>query len=166
MAHQKIQAGGTLDVVTKKELHDALGEHLRSWVAETARGGRFVKFQGTANPVGTSVQVGGPTGSGVLLGPGAGFMWDVRRIHLAGFDDTDNVAIYLNDVSPTGFVSSNKDLFQSKNRLWTWNRQLVLYPGDQLIVANTSTLVATGPITISGQALELPVGLGWKLTGG
>jgi len=163
MAEQIIQAGKKIDAVTRKELDDALGAHLRSWVAETARGGRFVRFSATGLVANQNVTIGGPS-SIYQVGPGPGFIWDVRRIHVDGLTDTDNMAIYVNDVSSTGIVTSNKDTSQSKNRLWTFDRQLILYPGDTLIIANTSNVTATGVITLSGQALELPVGLAWKLT--
>lgn len=161
MAEQVIQAGKKIDAITRKELDDALGSHLRSWVAETAIGGRFVRFAGTGSVATAAVSIGGATGL-QELGPLAGFVWDVRRLRITGLAANDVANVYINDANPAALVGSTADL-STGSRVFLWNRQVVLYPGDTLLVTGSS-LIATGQITVSGQVLELPVGLAWKLT--
>lgn len=162
MALQKIQAGREIDAVTHHELKDALGEHLRSWVAEVATGGRFVRYAVQGAAVAGALDIGGHVGES-FLGPAPGFVWDVRRLRITGLGAADVVNVYVNDTGPTALVCSTVDLGEvPTNRLFLFDRQLVLYPGDTLKV--TGTVAATGPVTISGQALELPIGLAWKLS--
>jgi hypothetical protein len=166
MAEQKIQAGKTIDTVTKKELHDALGQHLRSWIAETAIGGRFARFAGTGTIASTAVTIGGANAT-QDLGPGPGFVWDVRRLRITANSGTINSAdifgIFINDPGPASLVARSDDVVVSQ-RAWEWNGNVVLYPGDTLLVQSLNTLVTTGGLIVSGQVLELPVGLAWKLT--
>jgi hypothetical protein len=163
MAQQKIQAGGLLDVVTRHEMEDALGRHLRSWVAETARGGRFTRFSAAGTVASSAISIGGSAGGIEGLGPAPGFVWDVRRLHITGLATADIATVSINDSGPTSIVGTTTDLPSSANRSFLWNRHVVLYPGDNLLVVG-SGLAATGSITVSGQVLELPVGLAWKLS--
>lgn len=163
MAHQKIQAGKTIDALTKDELNDALGSHLRSWVAEVAQGGRYPRFQiqGTVTSAGL-LNLGGHVGQ-YALGPQAGFVWDVRRLHISGLSVGDTLGIYTNEPAPSQLIATTSDLGDTAVRSFYWSHQVVLYPGETLKVYGTG-LASTGTITVSGQVLELPVGLAWKLT--
>lgn len=163
MAQQKIQAGKMIDALTRKELDDALGSHLRSWVAETAIGGKYVRFSGSSAVASATVNLGGHVGQ-TFLGPNPGFVWDVRRLRISGLTAADVVNVYVNDNSVANLVQSTTDLGDSPtNRYFSWDRTVVLYPGDALKVYGTS-IAATGTITVSGAALELPIGLAWKLS--
>lgn len=163
MSQQKIQAGKFIDTVTKHELHEALGDHLRSWVAETAIGGKFTRFSLAGTVAAGVISLGGHVGA-TFLGPNPGFVWDVRRIRLSGLTAADVVSVYVNDTSAANLVQSTTDLGDSPtNRYFKWDRDVVLYPGDTLKIYGTG-IAATGTITVSGQALELPIGLAWKLS--
>jgi hypothetical protein len=167
MAKQKIQAGATIDAVTHKELQDALGAHLRSWVAETAVGGRFTRFSAAATIASSAVSIGG-AGADRHLGPAPGFVWDVRRLRLtAGSGNitaADIFGVFINDAGPASTVARTDDVVVSQ-RSWNWSGNVVLYPGDNLLVTNIGTIATTGSIIVSGQVLELPIGLAWKLSG-
>ena len=163
MAQQKIQAGKLIDTVTKQELHEALGSHLRSWVAETAIGGKYTRFSGSVAVASSVVNLGGHVGQ-YFLGPNPGFVWDVRRLRISGLTAADVVSVYVNDISTANLVQSTTDLGDSPtNRYFSWNKEVVLYPGDALKIYGTG-IAATGTITVSGAALELPIGLAWKLS--
>lgn len=168
MAKQKIQAGATIDTVTHQELNDALGAHLRSWVAETAVGGRFTRFAASGTIASSAVSIGG-SGADRHLGPGPGFVWDVRRLRItpagAAINTADIFGIYINDNGPASLVERSDDVNAGFRRTWVWSGQLVLYPGDNLLVQNIGTLASTGGLTVSGQVLELPLSLAWKLSG-
>lgn len=164
MAEQKIQAGKMIDAVTKKELHDALGMHLRSWMAETAIGGRFARFASMGTITSGAVAIGGANAPD--LGPAPGFVWDVRRLRVSSagtINIADIFGVYINDPGPAALVARSDDLGVAQ-RAWTWAGNVVLYPGDNLLVQNVNALVSIGQLTVSGQVLELPVGLAWKLT--
>lgn len=165
MAKQKIQAGATLDTVTSKELSDALGAHLRSWVAETTVGGRFTRFSAVGTVASSAVSIGGASTD---LGPGPGFVWDVRRLRITSSSGTitpaDIFGVFINDPGPASTVARSDDTVASQ-RMWNWNGNVVLYPGDNLLITNIGTLATTGGLTVSGQVLELPLTLAWKLSG-
>lgn len=163
MAEQIIKAGGKIDAVTYREMHDALGAHMRSWVAEIAAGGRFARFAATGTVAATALSIGGAA-STQELGPAPGFVWDVRRLHITGLAVADVASVFINDSGPASLVATTTDLPLAANRSFLWSKQVVLYPGDNLLVTGAS-LAATGQITVSGQVLELPVNLAWKLAG-
>lgn len=162
MATFKIQAGATFDTVTKKEMEDALGSHMRSWVAEMTIGGRFTRFAVNGTIAGSAITIGGANGSMEPIGPPPGFIWDVRRLHISGLAAADIAGVYINDVSAAGIVATTTDLPLAANRTFLWSGQVVLMAGENLLVTGTS-LSATGQVTVSGQVLELPVSLAWKL---
>jgi hypothetical protein len=164
MAEQKIQAGKTIDTVTKKELHDALSSQLRSWMAETAAGGKYVRFTATGTIASAAVTIGGAGPTLQDIGPGPGFVWDVRRLHISGLVTADVAGVYINDASSASIIGATTDLPAAAIRSFLWSHQVVLYPGDNLLVANIGALAATGTVTVTGQALELPIGLAWKLS--
>lgn len=166
MAKQKIQAGATIDTVTSGELKDALGAHLRSWVAETTVGGRFTRFSAFGTIANTAVSIGGASTD---LGPGPGFVWDVRRLRITAagtaITSTDIFGVFINDPGPAATVARSDDVNGGFRRAWEWNGNVILYPGDNLLVTNIGALASTGGLTVSGQVLELPLTLAWKLSG-
>lgn len=157
----KIQAGAELDMITESEMRKVLSDFGASWRAEAAMGIKFPRFTVQGTIVGGNLDIGGDSLTGDLLGPDPGFVWDVRRIRITGLNTADVVSIFINDPNPSQLVADTSDVTK---RLFLFSEQLLLTPGDALRFTGTG-LVATGPVTISGQVREAPVSLAWRFGG-
>lgn len=162
MAKYKIQAGQTIEVATPAEVQKAIERGVKSWAAESVIGGRYVRFNSQKTVVNGAVSIHGNTGE--RLGPAPGFVWDVRRLRVNGLTGVDFASVYVNDNNPASLVASTNDAatVTGSGALFLWDRQVVLYPGDELEVSGTG-LVTTGNINVNGEALELPIGQAWRL---
>lgn len=161
----KIQAGAELDLLTKGEMSEALETFRQAWVTEIARGDRYRRFSGQAAISAGSFTIGGPDGGPdrADFGPRDGYVWSVKRLAVALGDGTpldptmENLAIYINEVSPANLVHPVFVDYQPFG-----SDELVLYPGDELVIAGSS-LSSTGYLTVTGQAREIPMQLAWRL---
>lgn len=161
MAEVTMAAGKKFDVLNRKELREVLETVTKSWFNEVARGDRYKRFHasGAVDAIDSSVEIGGAGQPNSGLGPAPGFVWAVNRIGVAGLDSGDTVDLFINDASAASLVRPGITGYADFS-----SGQLVLYPGDVLMVTGT-TLGAAGPITVTGQARELPMPLAWRLGG-
>ncbi len=163
MAKFKVKAGAEIEVVTPAEMQKQLDALHAAWVAEVTIGARWTRFSATARVASSAFEIGGPARPDDGLGPAPGFIWDVRRVHVAGMAETDVAELYVNDANASSLIGSTDDV---TGCLWLFDRQAVLYPGEALVVAGESLDAAEGDyITVTGMAQELPVSLAWKLIG-
>lgn len=156
----KIAAGAELDLLTKDEMSSTLTQTMVAWRRENAQGDRYVKFSAQGLIDTAAVEFGGPTET-YTLGPGEGFVWDVRRVCVTGYDSAggDIIGIYVNAETPLSLVATTT---QSATGLFLFDRQCVLYGGDRLLFAGSS-LAATGYVKVTGTARELPISMAWRL---
>ena len=164
MAEVKLAAGAKLDVLNRHELKTVLEAARRDWFSQVSRGDRYRRFSavGTvaADGVAGSLVIGGAEAADAGLGPAEGFVWDVRRLAVFGLGANDTVKLFVNDDGPSSGVHPSVSGFLPFDQA-----QLVMYPGDVLLVKGTG-LTATGNITVTGQARELPMPLAYRLGGG
>lgn len=161
MAKFKIQAGAEVDMISSQEMRDALKDLQMSWMTELAIGTRYTRFSAQATIANAALDMGGSGPGGQQLGPPPGFIWDVRRLRLTGLNSSDVVVVTINDDQPSSRIATTGD---TTGKLFLWAEQVILYPGEVLRITGSS-LAATGVITASGQARELPVSLAWRLGG-
>lgn len=161
MAKFRLSAGAELDMLTKDELDDSLQSQWdREWTAR-GRGIKYVRL-----PVLTGTLTGTyPTSTTSLdntCGPDQGYAWAIRRVAAAGLGTSDQLYIFRNSVRAATLLTvlvgtgTNADVELS-------GVQMVLMPGDKLIAAPGATFTASGTITVSGEAVEVPAELLWKL---
>ena len=104
-------------------------------------------------PVGT-VQIpgSGTLDSPMILGPRAGFWWDVRRLTAAGFS-AGTVAAYKNGVADGNQVFA----FSSAGVITNGKAQVMLGPGDRLIYVSSNITLNTGAagVSIGGDAIQV-----------
>lgn len=159
----KLNAGAEFDILTQHELQDTL----RNWMVEVVKGARPVRFSAQAQIVNNAVSVGGFDASTATgqLGPRPGFVWAVRRITQTGLAvTTDPTAIWVNNTQPQDLVLPAFTGANSVNGYKSFNSgELLLVGDDRLIIASTGAVASVGTVTIAGAALELPVGMLWKL---
>ncbi|MGH7743501.1 MAG: hypothetical protein ACREQ5_01585 [Candidatus Dormibacteria bacterium] len=159
MAKVKLTAGAEIDLLNKHEMIEAL-QHVQSWMAETAQGIRYSRFQASQIPTGNAVDFGGPEFQGDQLGPDPGFIWDVRRLRIVGCNNADIVTIFINGAENSMQLDDSRD---NLHRTFYWAQQVVLYPGEQMRFVGTGLNASTAQITITGQVREIPITLAWKL---
>lgn len=154
----EIKAGAKLNLLTQPELRGELADFAANWRSETTKGDRYRRIYGYGTPSGGRVTFGGDNTGGEMLGPAQGFVWDVRRLALYGHTvGTDNsVGLYVNAAESSNLVTPSLLAYQGYTRA-----ELVLYPGDRLLVDGAVT--PTGRIALSGAVRELPIGLAWRL---
>jgi hypothetical protein len=156
---QKFNAGADLDLLTKGEVEELLKASQTSWFNEVAKGDRYRRFGVQSTVIAdTTVTFGDDPHNQV--GPNDGFIWAVKRLNIIGGEidpGTNDTFIYLNSASPSNMVRQ-----LVANYTAFGNNELVMYPGDQLIV--TSTGLTDGTIvTLTGAVRELPLPMGWRL---
>jgi hypothetical protein len=159
---QKVQAGATLEMATPEEVREAIASGLRSWQAEAIRGMRYTRFSASAVVTAGAFVI---DGNAERLGPEAGFVWDVRRLRIVGMGGADVATLYVNDPAPSQMIASTDDnaTTTGTGALFLWDKQLILQPGDNLVVTGTSLVSTSGTVTVNGQVLEVPVSQAWRL---
>lgn len=155
----KLQAGVELDLLTPKELGDALVDFRKSWVQELARGVTFqrVSFTGTVDGAGV-LEFGGPTGSD-RTGPEAGMVWSLRRLAVTGITGTQTVSVFVNSSSPHDLLVPGITL---ATPILLPENTAVLHAGDDLVVAGSS-LTNGAKVTLSATVKEVPEFAQWML---
>jgi hypothetical protein len=160
MATFKIDAGKQIETVTPAELEGSL----KAWMVDAAKGLRIVQIQaqGTANATTGAVRVGGHvTLTGGKVGPKAGFVWAVQRLAVRIADTPAAYNLYINANNPNNFV---RDVSGAMNGYCSFGKsELVLLQDDALVF--TANADAGAVVSITGAAIEAPVGLLYKLLG-
>lgn len=158
-----LNIGETLDMVNKQELHDTLLDaqavFLERQEAAAVRGIKYFRLPFMyATPSGSAVTLGltQPT-----AGPAQGFAWSIRRLAAGGLTtggSPDVLNIYRNGTATPVVWQLN-----GNNFAYTFGKmELILLPGETLI-ANGTAITATGQITLSGDAVEVPAEMLGKL---
>lgn len=157
----KISAGAEIDFLNQDELKRTLSEMMVAWRVDAAKGDRYVDIrdQGLIGAAG-DLTIGGASGD-QRMGPREGYVWDIRRLCIAGLDYAggDVAAVYRNESTPLSLLGRTDQVTRG---LFLLDRQWVFYPGHQLVVVGAS-LSATGYVQVTGTVRELPISLAWRL---
>lgn len=149
----KLDFGAELDVLTQGELEQSMSRAAEIWW-QRYRAATIIRI-----PLMTGVPAGGKVAFGLTqrCGPGQGWAWGVRELNVEGLTGgatPDVVNIYRGSSARAGtiFWQLNGNQF-----LQTFGRgDKILKPGETLYVASAGTFTATGPITLSGVATQVP----------
>lgn len=159
----KIEAGGTLELLTQGELRDELARAMEGWRAELGRGVKFRKFSAQATVSGGVWSVGGGAAAAQkqTLGPAPGFMWSVTRIAVSGGgynNGADDWDLFSDAAQPSNLILLNFGVGDQ------WEPGVIVLTGpEELVFVGRGTGIAGTDIHISGQAIEVPVQQGWRL---
>lgn len=155
----KIQAGAELDLLTKDEVRAELERFATNWRTEVARGIRYRRFSLYGDSTSGGVLSIGESGD-QKAGPGTGFCWLLKRLSVSGAYDPaggDELAFYHSS-SENGSSLINAALPQVSDV------EEFFGPGETLVFAGAS-LTASTRFWVTGQVLEAPEALAWKLIG-
>jgi hypothetical protein len=152
-----IQGGARVDVPSTAEIAAIVGAELR----EHLRGIKPMrlpllsgKASGSALSIGQTQQVG----------PDSGLTWAITRLVVSGLtagSTPDQVNVYVNDNSGNQQPLWN---LNGNNFGYTFGfMQVTVRPGEILMLASVGTFAATGLITLSGEAVEVPAEMIGKL---
>ena len=157
MAQVKLQAGATLDFLTKGELDQSLASAFdREWTAR-ARGIKPLRFSlaPVAAVSGTAAYVIGQT-------PNEGYVWALRQLGLT-MSASVSVRVGIGDTGTTGPANLllQNNITASTNPVFQWSgTQALLYPEEYPV------LWASGSANVNNWCLyvvEVPAELVWKL---
>jgi len=153
-------------MINKDEMKEVLQTVQKDWFAQVARGGRYPRFSAAATIASNAFTIDGTERDYERMGPAEGFVWAVQRLAVHGLTtytegtlDTEPVALYLNDTGPSSLIHPALVGYHDFSQT-----QLVMYPGDTLVIVGED-LTATGQVTVTGQAHELPMPLAWRIGG-
>jgi hypothetical protein len=119
-----------------------------------------------ATPAAGTVVLGqswaGQSYTGQIISPNQGFVWSIRRLSVNGLgtgSTPDILNVYRNG---TGIAPC----WQLNGNNWGYSfgpTELLLLPGESLVMASLGSLVATSQITVTGDAIEVPQAMLGKL---
>jgi hypothetical protein len=162
MAEFKMTAGGVFNTLTKEELDSSL----KAWMVDNAKGARPIHFsaQGVVAADGSLTMGGATTLIGGTLGPASGFHWVVNRIavRVAGAA-ISTFSIFINSAQPQSLV---RDVPTTANGYAGFSTPDLVLNGDDSLVITSTSQTASAVAVVTGQALEVPATLLWKVVTG
>jgi len=153
MAVVKLDFQAEVDILNKNELDQSLAAAHKSAFQSAIAGIKYMRIPRLVGQVSSNaIQLGaGP----IVCGPASGFAWSIRRLLVNGLTagaTPDVVNIYRNGIGSDPVWQFNGNSFGG-----TFGRlELVLLPNESLWVANVGSIAATGQITLTGEAVEVP----------
>ena len=153
--------------LTRDELAEVLREDRQAVEAARLEGIKYFRLPTLyATPASGTVVLGqswsGQSYTGQIIGPNEGYVWSIRRLAANGLGtgtSPDILNVYRNGtgVAPVWQLNGNN---------WGYSfgpADLLLMPGEKLIAASLGSLVATVQVTLTGDAIEVPVAMIGKL---
>lgn len=159
----KLDFGAEIDLLTKDELAGALDSYGDRRLAEYALGLKHFDLPVLLGTVPASGDLTlGSTGDPdqTYCGPRQGFCWRVARVSVSGISSTQTVNLYKGDVGASRFVS----VLSATSPAFLTSHGLLLKPGGHIVI-DGSGLTVGEQITVSGEAIEAPAELIYKLIG-
>lgn len=144
----ELRAGAHLETLNQRELEHELTRQTAAWFQEQARGYTTARFSGLAAVNAGTVTVPKPDAS--RFGPEQGFAWAVQRVSASGLAANDVLSIYRDVASPLnflGYVTATSNLSPGGKG--------VILRGGEFLVAQGSSLTATGDIVVTGEAVQV-----------
>lgn len=164
MAEFRLQAGASIDILNQKELDHSLGSLAHDSVIERGRGVKWMRMPTLSGTMtGTFPTTTSKLGGTGLCGPNPGYCWAVRRIAAINLSaSTDQLYVYRNEPVVGQFIGAMVGQ-GATNFISFTNVQFVLAPGDELIIAPGASFSSSNVITITGEAVEVPAEMLWKI---
>ena len=160
MAEFVMSAGKKFETLTKAELDASL----RAWMVEAVKGMRPIRFDAQGTGTAAAVTLGGATTlTGGRLGPEPGYVWAVQRLAVRVEGVPGAYSVYVNQLDAAHLV---RDVNAAANGYARFGRDELLLGGGDTLVVQGSTAGESGLVTVSGAAVEMPVGLLWKWLAG
>lgn len=164
MAEVRIQAGAVIDIPTGREIKDTFSAELDARERQKARGFKWMRLPiYTGTPASSAVTIDPKANGGVILGPESGYAWSLRRIVIDGMTSgttPDVINMYRNSVTAQPPLWQ----FNGNNFGYTFGRlEMVITGGDALYFASVGTFAATGQIRVSGELVEVPAEMLYRL---
>lgn len=151
----RFEMGAEFDTLTQTEidrtLHERLAEQTQEIMREQARGLKYMRIAEQAATIANSAFT--LDGSTKAVGPRDGFVWSIRRLVVFGLTAgaTPDVANLYRNRSNGAPVWQ----FNGNNFGYTFGKtELLLLPGEFLVLTNSGTIAAAGQITLSGDLIE------------
>jgi len=163
MPEVTIQGGLKVDIPNRGEIKDTLAAEFDARERQQARGWKWMRLPETLTGAvaASAIQLGATKGQ--VLGPQSGYAWSLRRLIVTGLTTgttPDVVNLYRND----RFAGPPIWQFNGNNFGYTFGRlEMVLMGSDTLSLQNVGTIAATGTIALSGELIEVPAEMLWKL---
>jgi hypothetical protein len=160
MTKVRLDIGATVDFLTKDELDSSLASRDEEQEASRLRGIKYFRLPRLyAVPSGGTVVLGEPyTGvayTGPVASPNEGYAWSIRRLACNGLATgsvPDMLNIYRNDFSSDPVWQLN-----GNNFAYTFGKtELILLAGERLIAMSAGSMTATGQVSLTADAIEVP----------
>jgi hypothetical protein len=162
MPEVKLELGARLHTLSHGELKETLAARDDAMMHRQAEGIKYRRLpliRGLA--AAGALSMGGPDAS-QDCGPNEGFAWMITRLSingLAGGVTPDVVDLYRGGAGNFPVWQFTGNSFAA-----TFTKlSLVYLPSETLLLASVGAFAATGPITVSGELLQVPAESLWKL---
>jgi hypothetical protein len=164
MPKMTLQGGMHLEIPNREENRADVATVMDQRDLTYARGVKWMRLPIiTGTPAASALKLDESTGA-AIVGPEGGYAWSLRRIVVDGMTSgttPDVLNMYRNS---TGAGSPPLWQFNGNNFAYTFGRlEMVLSGGDTLKFASVGTFAATGLIRVSGELVEVPAEMLWKL---
>jgi len=162
MAEFRLQAGASVDLLTKPELDSSLAGAFDQAEAARLRGIKHMRLPRTLTGAASGGTLALGESDGQICGPRSGYIWSIRRLVVTGLTSgvTPDVVNLYHGTAAGPILWQ----FNGNNFGYTFGRlEMTLYGGENLALASVGTFSATGQITLSGEILEVPAELIGKL---
>jgi hypothetical protein len=157
-----LQGGMKLEIPNREENRADVARVMDERELVNARGVKWMRLPeiyGTAS--GSALTLDEAHGS-LIVGPEQGYLWALTRIVIDGMTTgatPDVLNMYRNSTGSAPLWQ-----FNGNNFGYDWGKlRITLGPGDTLKFASVGTFAATGRIRVSGELIEVPAEMAWKL---
>lgn len=157
-----LQGGMHLEIPDRAENREDIARVMDERELVQARGVKWMRLpQIIGTPANSAITLDETKGA-AIVGPEQGYLWSLRRVVVDGMTSgttPDVINMYRNSVSGAPLWQ-----FNGNNFGYTFGRlEMVLMGGDTLKFASVGTFSATGQIRVSGELVEVPAEMAWKL---
>jgi hypothetical protein len=157
-----LQGGMLLEIPNREENRADVASVMDERLLVQARGMKWMRLPQITGTASGNVLTLDESHGAPVVGPEQGYAWSLLRIVVDGMTGTatpDVLNMYRNSTGTAPLWQ-----FNGNNFGYTFPRlSLVLMGGDTLKFASTGTFAATGTIRVSGELIETPAEMLWKL---
>jgi len=158
-----LQGGTHLEIPNRDENREDVARVMDERELVQARGVKWMRLPEMYGTPAASALVMDEAHGTLVVGPEQGYTWSLMRIVVDGLTASstapDIVNMYRNSINSAPLWQFNGNSFG-----YTWGKlQMTLKGGDTLKFQSVGTFAATGRIRVSGELIEVPAEMDWKL---